>query len=298
MSYINRDFFTNIAMAGYSNIVPWAKIGYSPTINNTESDLWSAAGAYVFPPSAMQMEVIGGANDVGTTLHSGTSDGGSTTTVVNSAENFLTTTAVGDWVILDKSGTTPEWGIITAVTSDTTITCANGFSSGGTGSGRAYAILDKSASTGAQAVKIEYLNGSYVADSEIVILNGATAVATVQTDLFRIQSFRVICAGSGNAAGTALQLRETDDAPVYSYITAGYTRARNNMYTVPAGKTLYINHWATGWATPNDARSSPLDSTSERTSNRQPSSETTTSSTRSQRSSWRTEQSTRITRTP
>lgn len=248
-------YLYDIAEGNVSGHVPWSKVGYNPAVGVTEEDIWSAGGVYVFPPAAMQMEVVGGANDVGTVLHSGTADaGGTATTLVKAGENFLTTTVAGDVVILDKSGAVPEWGYITAVDSDTQITCAGGFSSGGSGAGRAYEIIDSSATTGAQAVLISYLNGSYVEDTEIVILNGATPVDTVQTDLFRINAFRVIAAGSLHAAGTALELRETDGAPLYSYISAGYTRARNSAYTVPAGKTLYITMWHVGAATPNDTK--------------------------------------------
>jgi hypothetical protein len=69
--------------------------------------------------------------------------------------------------------------------------------------------------------------------------------------MYRINSFRVIGAGSNNKPVGNLAIRETDGAPNYSYITAGFTRARNVQYTVPSGKTLYIHtiHWAYGYST-------------------------------------------------
>jgi len=119
---------------------------------------------------------------------------------------------------------------------------------GGTGASRYYAVVDKSLSTGAQAVKIEYLDDAYATHSEICLLNGTGDVATINTDYYRIQSFRVIAAGSSAKAAGNLSLRETDDSPVYSYIAAGYTRARNAAYSVPAGKTLYVVQFTVGYA--------------------------------------------------
>lgn len=96
-------------------------------------------------------------------------------------------------------------------------------------------------------MRIQYLDDAYAEKAEICLLNGTAEVATVNTDYYRIQSFRVIATGTGNAAAGNLSLRETDNAPVYSYISAGYTRARNSAYTVPTGKTLYVTEFVVGY---------------------------------------------------
>lgn len=227
----------------------WTKIGYTPTMNATESDLWSAAGVYAFPAAAQQMEVVSSnAGDASTAIKAGTSTGGSTTSLIDTGANFTAATAVvaGDCVLLDKSGASPEWGYVTAVAA-TVLTVAGGFSAGGSGSGRAYSVVDKSAQTGAQAVKVEYLDGSYQTKAELVILNGTTPVDTVNTDLFRINSFRVIATGTNNKPLGNLSLRNTAGTVTYSYITLGFTRARNSAYTVPAGKTLYVTEFTMGY---------------------------------------------------
>lgn len=257
MSYIDRPYYDKIAQGGYSNIVPWSKVGYNPVITNAEEDLWSAGGVYAFPTAAGVWEALSGdAADDGNIIHSGgaTGSGGSTTTISVAGENFQTTTAAGDHLIIDKGGTTPEWAIITAVTSDTVLTFANGLSSGGTGASRTtYHVVDKSATAGAQAVRITGLDANYAEISEIVILDGTTAVDTTK-NFFRVNSFRVICAGANEIPTGALTLRADGGGTTYSYITAGYTRARNAMYTVPAGKTLYVVEWNAGWGTPNDTK--------------------------------------------
>ena len=239
----------------------WSKIGFAPSfVANANTDIWSYCATqpvYLFPTAAQQMEVLSSNNvaDIGTSIKAGTSTGGSTVTLVDAAADFTAATAVavGDTVILDKSGTTPEYGYVTAVTSATELAIAGGFSAGGTGSGRAYAILDRSATAGAHAVKINYLDGAYAEKSEIVILNGTTAVPTVNTDLFRINSFRVIAAGANNIPTGNITIRHLTDTPVYSFITAGFNRARNIMYTVPAGKNVYVTDFNGGYATTGNA---------------------------------------------
>lgn len=51
-----------------------------------------------------------------------------------------------------------------------------------------------------------------------------------------------------------LTLRGNVDTVTYSYILATFTRARNICYTVPAGKTLYVNYWSAGASTTNDIK--------------------------------------------
>ena len=186
-------YLYDIAEGNVSGHTPWSKIGFNPSITTTEEDIWSAGGSYVFPTGATAMAVIGGATDDGSpAIFSGTSTSGSLTTLTDTGKTFNAgaTAAIGDCVILDKAGTTPEWGYITGVSANT-LTIAGGFSSGGTGSGRTYDVVDKALSVGAQAVKIEYLDTAYVTKSEIVILNGAAEV-NLTGQPFRINSFRVI----------------------------------------------------------------------------------------------------------
>jgi hypothetical protein len=255
----SMPYLYDIAEGNISGHTPWSKIGYCPSFTaGVNTDIWSYAGTqpvYLFPTSAMQMEVLSTNNtdDIGTVIHSGTSTGGTTTSIINSAENFLTTTAVGDVVILDPSGTVPEYGYVTAIVSNTEITVGGGFSYGGTGSVRAYSIIDETATAGAHAVEVSYLDGSYAEKREIIILNGTTVIATVNTNIFRVNAFRVIAGGTNKVPTGAIAIRHLANTPVYSYITAGFNRARNSMYTVPAGKSLYVVEWHGGFGTTGKA---------------------------------------------
>lgn len=239
--FINDPYYKEIAEGNISNHTAWTKIGYTPSlVASTESDVWSAGGTITFASTPQQMMVVSSNNvdDIGTVIFSGTSSGGSTTTLVDASKNFLGGTAVaaGDWVLLTG---VDEYGIVTSVTA-TTLTLSGGFSKGGSGSGKAYSVIDKSATLGAQATRIEYLDTNYDTQHCFVILNGTTPVNTVPTDLYRINSFRVIAAGDNGYSTGNLSLKNTANTITYSYITAKYTRARNIAYTVPNGKNLYV----------------------------------------------------------
>jgi hypothetical protein len=247
-----------ISMGLIAGVTPWSKIGYVAIPATTETDVWSYGATTATIPllaAAATLKVqTNNAADAGALLHSGNSTGGSTTTIIGAVgEDFTAGTAVvaGDCVILDKGGATPEWGFVTTVAA-TTLTCANGFSSGGTcaGAARAYEVIDYSAVAGAHAVCINGLDATYARQREIVVTGGAGPAYVATTKQFlRVNSFRVIATGSGAKATAAIALMDNAGAPTitYTYISAGYTRARNSMYTVPLGKTLYVTEWNAGY---------------------------------------------------
>lgn len=256
-------YLYDIAEGNVSGHAAWAKIGFNGAlVAATEADLWSGTGVINFPVAETKMEVISAgtnaANDDCTVLRGDatgdtvTSDaGGTTLTLVDADVDFSagggTAVVAGDALILDPHGTTPEWGYITTVDTHT-LTVAGGFSSGGTGASRKYAVLDYSAHSGAQAVKVEYLDDAYAQHSEIILTDNTNAVESVNADFYRINSFRVIVAGSGAKAAGNLSLRDDGGSPVHSYITAGFTRARNSAYSVPASKKLYVVQFVAGYA--------------------------------------------------
>lgn len=252
-------YLYDIAEGNVSGHANWSKIGYNPVVADTAGeDLWSNSGLYIFPTLAdLQMEVLSSLAtadvDIGTVLFTGTSDvGGTTTTMLKAGTDFTATAAAGDILIIDKAGTTPEWAILTAVANGS-VTFADGLSSGGSCvTARGYHILDASAAKGAMAVKIDYLDSTFAAKTEIVILNINTPVPLVTNNCYRVNSFRVIAVGTKptalNACGGNLTIRK-NGGNTFSFITAGFTRARNQQYTVPLGKTLYVVQWSVSGAT-------------------------------------------------
>jgi len=94
--------------------------------------------------------------------------------------------------------------------------------------------------SGARTVKIWYLTSAFIEKSETISLLGLTPVATAATDIYRINAFRIMTAGGTGAAEGTIDIRHVANTPIYSRISIGNTRARNSIYTVPTGKTLYI----------------------------------------------------------
>jgi len=105
--------------------------------------------------------------------------------------------------------------------------------------------------TGALGVTITYLDGSFNEHSEVVALNGTTVVPTAHNNLYRINSFRCTTVGTNGKPVGNITLRGVGGGTVYSYMLAGYTRARNIVYTVPEGYNLYVTSatWSCSEAT-------------------------------------------------
>lgn len=156
------EFLQAIALGLIPGYTSWSKMGFTPTMTTAQSDIWGKAGSYAFPTAKGKWEVVSSdALDIGTILHNATCDASGNTTTLNDESEDFSDVAIGDCVILDKSGTTPEWGYVTAQALHS-LTIAGGFSSGGScATARAYVVLDKSDKTGAQAVRMTYLDDAY-----------------------------------------------------------------------------------------------------------------------------------------
>jgi len=100
---------------------------------------------------------------------------------------------------------------------------------------------DAAEGTGARTVKIWYLDDAFVEKTETITLTGVTPVATVATDIYRINRFKVMTVGSGGVAAGDIDIRNIGDTPIYSRVVAGETESRDIPYTVPAGKLLNIS---------------------------------------------------------
>jgi len=106
--------------------------------------------------------------------------------------------------------------------------------------------MDGPAGTGIQTAYVNYLDNNYIERSTTVTLNG-TEVDLVATDIYRVNSFRALTVGTAGAAVGDITLHTSSAAaPVYRAISAGYTRARSAIYTVPFGQTLFITDVTAG----------------------------------------------------
>lgn len=99
---------------------------------------------------------------------------------------------------------------------------------------------DTSNGTGARTVRISYLDATFTEKYEDITLNGATAVPTVATDIYRVNNFRVRTTGTGLVNAGDIDIRHLDNTPIYSRIATGINRAINCIFTVPKDKCLYI----------------------------------------------------------
>ena len=250
----------DIAEGNVTDHVAWSIFGYTPVLGLAESDIWSASGQYVFPVAAQQMELVSSDNaqDIGVSIKGDATGNtvqsdpdGSLTTLTDADVDFTAATAVaiGDIIILDPHGISPSFGFVTGVAAHT-LTVADGFAKGASGASRYYAVIDKSAHTGALVVGVKYLDASYACHGELVVLNGTTPVDTINTNIFRVNDMRVIGTGTGNKPVGNISIRNTAGTTTYDYITLGYNVARGSFYTVPAEFTLYITQvtFAFGYA--------------------------------------------------
>lgn len=241
----------DVAEGNVSDHEPWSMMGYNPAmVADTEADIWSATGTYNWMTGATQLEAVSSTvNDWGSIIKTGATNTGSLTTVVDTTANFTgaTAVAIGDVVLLDT--TSAEFGYVSTV-SATTLYVSGGFSNGGTASGRSYRIVDASVGgTGARVIRLTGLDTNWNEQSEFIVMSGTTASVSNQSDWYRINSFRVVYTGSLYKSDGNLIIRGVPgtDTRTFRYITAGYTRARNIAYTVPAGKTLYVTNLFTSY---------------------------------------------------
>lgn len=91
-------------------------------------------------------------------------------------------------------------------------------------------------------INISGLDYAYNQISEIVTLNGATAVATIKQYL-RINSMSVFVGSATNPANT-VYLKNQSGTVTYAQINAGIGRTQMGIYTVPAGHTFYLQRIA------------------------------------------------------
>ena len=108
---------------------------------------------------------------------------------------------------------------------------------------------DGVAGTGALTVEIEYLDAAWAAKTVTITMNGVTAVNTNTaagvSDIFRVNRFYVLTAGTGKAAAGTINLRNiATPTTFYAQIAVGRNGSQQAIFTIPAGKTGYILSWS------------------------------------------------------
>lgn len=106
-------------------------------------------------------------------------------------------------------------------------------------------VADTSPSgTGAQTIRVFGLDANYLEIEEDIALNGQTQVATTKQYL-RVYRAYVLTSGSGGGAAGTIYVGTTGatagvPAVVYANLAIG-NQTQLAVYTVPAGKTLYVD---------------------------------------------------------
>ena len=234
---------------------PLRVLGYNGAVGTTAEDLWSVGGTYVPPVAAQQMEVVSssaGDEDAGSVIKSGTSDSiteGATgiLTLTDAAVDFTAATAVevGDCLLLDGD-------VILAIvlTVATNVLTAQTYNDGFATSAQAYRVVDANlpvASTGIKVCHVHMLVGDYVESDEFIVTDGNSAVNTAATDIIRVNGIHGVFVGSANCAIGTVSIRNlTDHTTVYRQIAIGQNTEECCFWTVPAGKTAYLERWQLG----------------------------------------------------
>ena len=247
MSYLpSNEFYLELAkgnVAGHSSV---AKFGENDVlVSGVTAAIWDAGGLYVPPTQARIHEVSSDdATDAGLLLSTGTSTGGSMTSIVDSGANFTGDgVQIGDLVIINSPMLI---GTVTAVAA-TELTIGrlirnpwNGKFDVPAAAGMAYRVA-RDASTGAAIFAVSGLNSSMLYDDEFVILNGLTPVATslAYTRQFRA---RVFCTANDGATGVISSIAQTDGT-TSCQIVDGNNQTLMSIYTVPVDKVAYMTQW-------------------------------------------------------
>lgn len=106
---------------------------------------------------------------------------------------------------------------------------------------------DTAAGTGTRTVKVEGIDTSYVAFSEILSTNGLTSVNLATANVLFINKTTQLTAGSGLTNAGIIRVgtgSNTSGVPavVHSHMAVGFGQSQTAMYAVPASKTLLIRN--------------------------------------------------------
>jgi hypothetical protein len=106
------------------------------------------------------------------------------------------------------------------------------------------------AGIGAQTMTVIGLDANYASKTEVVTLNGTSAVALTGTWM-RVHRCSVTTAGTGEVNAGTITIRIAGGGATRLVVGAGNGQTLMAVYTIPAGKTGYLYHYyASGNASP------------------------------------------------
>jgi len=103
---------------------------------------------------------------------------------------------------------------------------------------------DTAAGSGIRSVWLHMLDDTGTPVNVIYNLNGLTPVLTTELNLYRVNAFHAASLGTidGVAAGD-ISLTNLAGTITYGIIKSGNNTAHQAIFTIPTGKTGYLNHW-------------------------------------------------------
>ena len=101
---------------------------------------------------------------------------------------------------------------------------------------------DTSAGTGARTVLVSSLDEDYNRQTQLIFLNGTTPVACTGTHL-RAHTAISLTAGSGKTNAGEIVIRVAGGGATRNVLQVGKSITSDGIFTVPAGKTLFINRF-------------------------------------------------------
>ncbi len=207
------------------------KFGHNIAVGAALEPIWDASAAYTWSTTSALVAAAAGVNDTGNVRVTGTATGGSTTTIIDTGVDFVALgVVVGDLVVND---TNDVHGIVTNVAVTVlTIGTAVGIA---TIIGDTYRVINATG-TGAAAIKVYGLDGSYDEIEEYIVLNGAAGVNSTKTFL-RLYRAKVLLAGANGWNVAAITIT---GAALIAQITAQMNKTLMALWTVPNGYTAYM----------------------------------------------------------
>ena len=101
---------------------------------------------------------------------------------------------------------------------------------------------DDTSGTGIRTITIYGLDDDWAVQSEIVTLAGGATVRTA-AEFLRVYRVDATTAGSGGVAAGAITIQNAANDTTLATIPTGETGSHQGMFSVPAGKTLYVIHF-------------------------------------------------------
>lgn len=101
---------------------------------------------------------------------------------------------------------------------------------------------DTSDGTGIQKIKMDYFTSDWTFKTEVLTLNGTTPVDTVDTDIYRVESFSAIKTGSNNIAAGIITLKNIAGTNLFAQIDAYTLSFRRSLHYVKRGYVGYVEN--------------------------------------------------------